>query len=103
VVDLARGHVLALKKLSDTPDVRIYNLGTGNGYSVLQVLAAYEKACGKKLPYEIVARRPGDIAVSFADCSKAERELGFKAQYDIEKMCEDSYRWQSNNPHGYNG
>ena len=103
VVDLAKGHVLALKKLSDTPDVRIYNLGTGNGYSVLQVLAAYEKACGKKLPYEIVARRPGDIAVSFADCSKAERELGFKAQYDIEKMCEDSYRWQSNNPNGYNG
>lgn len=103
VVDLAKGHVLALKKLSDTPDVRIYNLGTGNGYSVLQVLAAYEKACGKKLPYEIVARRPGDIAESFADCSKAERELGFKAEYDIEKMCEDSYRWQSNNPNGYNG
>ena len=101
VVDLAKGHVLALKKLSDTPDVRIYNLGTGIGYSVLQVLAAYEKACGKKLPFEIVARRPGDIAVSFADCSKAEKELGFKAEYGIEKMCEDSYRWQKNNPNGY--
>lgn len=102
VVDLAKGHVLALKKLSDTPDVRIYNLGTGIGYSVLQVLAAYEKACGKKLPFEIVARRPGDIAVSFADCSKAEKELGFKAEYGIERMCEDSYRWQKNNPNGYN-
>ncbi len=103
VVDLARGHVLALKKLSDKADVRIYNLGTGIGYSVLDVLHAYEKACGKKLAYEIVARRPGDIAVSYADCSKAEKELGFKAEFGIEKMCEDSYRWQSQNPNGYNG
>ena len=102
VVDLAKGHVLAVNKFSDTPDVRIYNLGTGVGYSVLDVLHSYEKACGKTLPYVIKERRPGDIATSYADCSKAERELGFKAQYGIDKMCEDSYRWQSSNPNGYN-
>lgn len=99
VVDLARGHVAALKHLKS--GVNIYNLGTGNGYTVLEVFKAYEKACGKKLPYEIKPRREGDIPVCYADASKAEKEIGFKAEYDIEKMCEDSYRWQSMNPNGY--
>ncbi len=102
VVDLANGHVKAMKKFKDTPAVRIYNLGTGNGYSVLQVLHAFEKACGKKLPYEIKPRRAGDIAQCYADPSKAKEELGWEAQYGIDEMCEDSWRWQSMNPNGYN-
>ena len=102
VVDLARGHVKAMKKFEDTPEVRIYNLGTGNGYSVLQVLHAFEKACGKKLPYEIKDRRPGDIATCYADPSKAKAELGWEAEYGIDEMCADSWRWQSMNPNGYN-
>lgn len=101
VVDLARGHVKALKKIADHSGVSIYNLGTGKGYSVLDVLRAYEKACGKKIPYEIKARRPGDIAACYADPSKAKAELGWEAEYDIERMCADSWRWQSNNPDGY--
>jgi len=101
VVDLAKGHVMALKKLTKGSGVNIYNLGTGKGYSVLQVLHAYEKACGKKLPYEIKERRPGDIATCYADPEKAYRELGWKAEYGIEEMCEDSYRWQSQNPNGF--
>ena len=102
VVDLARGHVKALQKFQDEPNVYIYNLGTGNGYSVLDVLHAFEKACGKKLPYEVKERRPGDIATCYADPAKAKAELGWEAEYGIEEMCEDSWRWQSQNPDGYN-
>ncbi len=101
VVDLAAGHVAALKKFDDEPGVNIYNLGTGRGYSVLEIVHAFEKACGKEIPYEIKDRRPGDIATCYADSSKAERELGWKAKFDLDKMCEDSWRWQKNNPNGY--
>ena len=102
VVDLAKGHVKAMKKFQEEPQVRIYNLGTGKGYSVLDVLHAFEKACGKTLPYEIKPRRAGDIATCYADPSKAKRELGWEAEYGIEEMCQDSWRWQSMNPNGYN-
>ncbi|MCD7834587.1 MAG: UDP-glucose 4-epimerase GalE [Lachnospiraceae bacterium] len=102
VVDLANGHVKAMKKFDDEPAVRIYNLGTGKGYSVLQVLHAFEKACGKTLPYEIKPRRAGDIATCYADPTKAKEELGWEAQYGIDEMCADSWRWQSMNPNGYN-
>ena len=101
VVDLARGHVAALKKLADQAGLFTYNLGTGVGYSVLDVLHAFEKACGKTLAYEIVARRPGDVAACYADPEKAARELGWRAEFDIERMCEDSWRWQSRNPNGF--
>lgn len=101
VVDLAKGHVKALKKIEDQSGVSIYNLGTGNGYSVLEVVAAFEKACGKKIPYEIKPRRPGDIATCYANAAKAKAELGWEAEYGIERMCEDSWRWQSKNPNGY--
>ena len=101
VVDLALGHVKAVQKLADKEGVSIYNLGTGKGYSVLQVVKAYEKACGKPIPYEIKPRRAGDIATCYADPSKAKRELGWEAVRDIEEMCEDSWRWQSLNPDGY--
>ncbi len=102
VVDLARGHVLALKKFEEEPAVRVYNLGTGTGYTVLEVVNAYMKACGKDIAYAIKPRREGDIPVCYADSKKAEEELGFKAEFDIERMCKDSYRWQSMNPNGYN-
>lgn len=101
VVDLALGHLRALDRLKEKPGVVIYNLGTGRGYSVLEVLRAFEKASGKELPYKIVARRPGDAAVSFADPSKAQNELGWKAERDIDQMCADTWRWQSQNPDGY--
>lgn len=101
VVDLAKGHVKALKKIEDKSGVSIYNLGTGNGYSVLDVLHAFENACGKTLPYAIKPRRPGDIATCYADAAKAKAELGWEAQYDIDRMCADSWRWQSQNPNGY--
>ena len=101
VVDLADGHVKALEKLTASKGVSIYNLGTGIGYSVLDVVKAYEKACGKEIPYEIKPRRAGDIAACYADPSKAERELGWKARFGIEEMCADSWRWQSMNPDGY--
>ncbi len=101
VVDLARGHVKALKKIEDKSGVSIYNLGTGNGYSVLEVLHAFEKACGKTLPYAIKPRRAGDIATCYADASKAKAELGWEAEFDINRMCQDSWRWQSQNPNGY--
>lgn len=103
VVDLARGHVKALKKIEEKAGLNIYNLGTGQGYSVLQVVEAYGKACGKNIPYEIKPRRAGDVAACYADPSKARDELGFTALYGIEKMCEDSWRWQSMNPMGYKG
>lgn len=124
VVDLARGHVRALDymagkigdgKSSDphsidgtqAPDgtrngVAVFNLGTGKGSSVLDVIHAFEKACGKKLPYKICPRRPGDIAENYAACDKAREELGWVAEYDLPRMCEDAWRWQSNNPNGYN-
>ena len=101
VVDLAQGHLKALEKLSTNPGAIIYNLGTGHGYSVYEVLRAFEKACGKSLPYQVVPRRPGDLPISFADSSKAERELDWKADRGIDIMCADTWRWQSNNPNGY--
>lgn len=101
VVDLARGHVAALKKLAENCGEFVCNLGTGRGYSVLEVIAAFEKACGKKLPYEFKPRRSGDIAEVYADPSKAREELGWTAELDIEDMCADSWRWQSENPDGY--
>lgn len=101
VVDLALGHIKAIEKLEENPGLVVYNLGTGVGYSVLDIIKNYEKACNKKLPYEIGPRRPGDIAVSYGDASKAYRELGWKALRGIDKMCEDSYRWQSKYPSGY--
>ena len=101
VMDLAEGHVKALKKLEDKPDVRIYNLGTGKGYSVLDIVKAFEQASGKKIPYEIKPRRAGDIAVCYADPSRARQELGWEAKRDLLKMCQDSWHWQSENPEGY--
>lgn len=101
VVDLALGHVAALKKLGQNPGLFICNLGTGVGYSVLQVIEAYSKACGKKLPYVVAPRRAGDIATVYADPAKAKNELGWVAKYGIEEMCADSWRWQSGNPNGY--
>ena len=101
VVDLARGHVCAIRKLETKCGLFICNLGTGKGYSVLEVLHAFEKACGKTLPYVIEPRRAGDIAECYADPSKAKRELGWVAEYGIEEMCADSWNWQSNNPDGY--
>ena len=103
VVDLAKGHVRALKKLESGSGVSVYNLGTGRGYSVLEVLHAYEQACGKKLKYEIMPRREGDIAACYCDAGKAERELGWKAEKDLSDMCRDSWRWQSMNPNGLDG
>lgn len=102
VVDLAFGHVMALKKIIDNSGLSIYNLGTGKGYSVLETLNAFEKACGKKLKYKIVERRQGDIASCYARPDKAEKELGWQATRNMEEMCEDAWRWQTNNPEGYN-
>ncbi len=101
VVDLARGHVKALEKFREAPGVRIYNLGTGRGYSVLDVIHAFEKACGHELPYEIKPRRAGDIATCYCDPRKAREELGWEAEYGIDEMCADSWRWQTMNPEGY--
>ena len=101
VVDLARGHVAAIKKLEQKPGLFICNLGTGHGYSVLDVINAFSKACGKEIPYVINPRRPGDIAECWCDPSKAKRELGWEAQYGIEEMCAHSWNWQSHNPDGY--
>lgn len=101
VVDLALGHLKALEKLETTSGVEPYNLGTGTGTSVLELVRAFEEASGVEIPYEITDRRPGDAATCFADPSKAERELSWRAQFDIVRMCEDSWRWQSGNPEGY--
>ena len=101
VVDLARGHVAAIKKLEQKPGLFICNLGTGHGYSVLDVINAFSKACGKEIPYVIDPRRPGDIAECWCDPSKAKRELGWEAKYGIEEMCAHSWNWQSHNPDGY--
>ena len=102
VVDLAKGHVKALKAIEENCGVAIYNLGTGHGYSVLEVVHAFEKASGITIPCVIDARRSGDIAVCYSDPSKASRELGWHAEYDLYDMCRDSWNWQKNNPDGYN-
>lgn len=104
VVDLARGHLLALQKIEESViagETRIYNLGTGKGYSVLDMIAAFAEATRRPIPYRNVARRPGDVSTLIAEVSKAERELGFKCQYSLKEMCEHLWNWQSHNPHGY--
>lgn len=101
VVDLARGHLCAIRKLETNCGLFVCNLGTGKGYSVLEMIHAFEKACGKTIPYVVDERRPGDIAECYADPSKAKRELGWEAEYGIDEMCADSWRWQSINPDGY--
>ena len=101
VVDLALGHVKAIKKLADNPGTRVYNLGTGVGYSVLDLVNAFEKVTGVKVPYVITARRPGDIDACYADATRAKNELGWVAQYGIEDMCRDAWNWQSKNPNGF--
>lgn len=101
VLDLAEGHVKALEKIKEKCGLAIYNLGTGVGYSVLDMVKNFEEATGVKIPYKIVERRPGDIATCYSSAEKAERELGWKAKYGIREMCEDSWRWQSQNPNGF--
>ncbi len=101
VVDLARGHVKALKKIEEKAGLKIYNLGTGQGYSVLDIVKNFEEANGVKIPYVIKPRRAGDIATCYADASLAKKELGWEAEYGIREMCEDSWRWQKNNPNGF--
>jgi UDP-glucose 4-epimerase len=101
VVDLAEGHLKALEKLASNPGTLVYNLGTGRGYSVLEVIDQFKKVSGCEIPYEIVGRRPGDIASCYADPAKAKREMGWSATRGIEEMCADTWRWQSRNPDGY--
>lgn len=101
VVDIAIGHIRALEKLETNSGLVTYNLGTGNGFSVLQLVKAFSKASGKEIPYKIAPRRAGDVAICYADPSKANRELNWKAEKSLEQMCEDSWRWQKNNPKGY--
>jgi UDP-glucose 4-epimerase len=101
VVDLARGHLAALQLLAQRPQLAVHNLGTGRGYSVLEVIRAFEKASGKTIPYRIAERRPGDIAESYADTTKAHRELGWSAQFDLDDMCRDAWRWQTRHPNGF--
>ena len=101
VVDLAKGHLAALRKLDENPGLETYNLGTGQGYSVLDLVKSFERINHIEIPYQIASRRPGDIDMCYADPTKAYKELGWKAEYGIEKMCEDSWRWQNNNPRGY--
>lgn len=101
VVDLAKGHLKALEKIAHNPGMKIYNLGTGQGYSVLQMVAAFEKAIGKPIPYRIVARRPGDIASCYADPSLANGDLGWQATHGVDEMTQDAWRWQKQNPDGY--
>jgi UDP-glucose 4-epimerase len=97
-MDLARGHVAALKKLAQNCGEFVYNLGTGRGYSVLEIIATFEKVCGRTIQYEFKPRRAGDVAEVYADPSKANRELGWTAKHSIEDMCADSWRWHKNNP-----
>lgn len=101
VVDLACGHLKALEKINETAGIDAFNLGTGRGYSVLELVAAFEKAASKKIPYTILERRPGDVAVCYADPTKAKSQLGWEAKLGIEEMCTDAWRWQSKNPNGY--
>ena len=103
VMDLARGHVAALERLGDAYGMRTYNLGSGHGVSVLEAIAAFERACGKTIPYEVVARRPGDIAVCYADPSAANRDLGWKTAYTLDEACAHLWRWQTMNPNGFAG
>ena len=101
VVDLAKGHVAALKKINPDSGLNIYNLGTGRGYSVLEIIQNMEKVVGRPIPFKIIDRRPGDIATCYADPSKAREELGWSAQFDIHRMCQDAWRWQSKHPNGF--
>lgn len=101
VVDLAQGHVKALENVLKSTGAEAYNLGTGRGYSVLELVSAFEKATGVKIPYKIVNRRPGDVAICYADPTKAKNELGWVATRGIEDMCRDAWRWQKKNPNGY--
>jgi UDP-glucose 4-epimerase len=101
VVDLAQGHLRALEALPANPGLQVYNLGTGRGYSVLQMVTAFEKAVGKPIPYRIIARRPGDIATSYADPSRANEALGWKAVHGIDEIARDAWNWQKHNPEGY--
>ncbi|MBA7576685.1 UDP-glucose 4-epimerase [subsurface metagenome] len=101
VVDLADGHLKALEKLASNPGIVTYNLGTGRGYSVLEIIDEFTKASGREIPYEVVGRRPGDIAACYADASKAKREMGWSTKRGIDEMCADAWRWQSRNPDGY--
>ena len=101
ISDLAEGHIKALQKLSEHPGLVTYNLGTGVGYSVLEIIKSFEKACGKRSPYKIAPRRAGDIDMCYADPLKAKEELGWEAVRGIDKMCEDAWRWQVQNPNGY--
>lgn len=101
VVDLAVGHVKAIEKIKENPGLKVYNLGTGVGYSVLDIVKNFEKATGVIIPYKIAARRPGDIATCYSDASLAKKELGFVAKRGIFEMCRDSWNWQSKNPNGY--
>jgi len=103
VVDLAKGHLKALEKIRGTTGVHVYNLGTGVGYSVLDVVKSFEQATGKKIPYVVTGRRPGDIDKCYADPGRAFRELGWKAEKGLEEMCRDSWNWQKSNPEGYGG
>jgi len=102
VSDLARGHLFALRKLAEKPGLVIYNLGTGRGTSVFELVHAFEKANGVKIPYQVAPRRPGDVDENYADCSKAFKEMGFKTEFDIVEACRDSWNWQKKNPNGYN-
>ena len=101
VVDLAIGHVKSIEKLKEKTGVKVYNLGTGNGFSVLEMITAYGKAAGKEIPYKIGPRRPGDIDECYANPKKAYEVLGWRAENNIEDMCRDSYNWQIKNPNGY--
>jgi UDP-glucose 4-epimerase len=101
VVDLVKGHVSALRKIEEKPGVAVYNLGKGEGYSVLEMIRAFEQASGKEIPYAITERRPGDIAECYADPLRAEEEMGWKAEKGLEEMCRDTWHWQSQNPKGY--
>lgn len=101
VVDLAEGHLKALEKINGNPGLAVYNLGTGVGYSVLEIIDNFGKACGKEIPYKITDRRPGDIDICYSDATKAKEELGWQARYGIDKMCKDTWNWQSKNPEGY--
>ena len=101
VTDLAKGHIKAIEFMAGTRGFHVFNLGTGKGYSVLDVIHSFEKVIGREIPYQIIERRPGDVAECYADPSLAERDLKWKAQYGILEMCEDAYRWQSMNPNGY--
>ena len=101
VVDLAQAHVLAVRYAEGHKGCEVFNVGTGKGSSVLEIVHAFEKACGKKIPYVIGPRRPGDLATVYADTAKAHDVLGFTAKYDLERMCADAWRWQSQNPNGF--